>query len=139
MPRTMTVREWEDFVKHVNSAEFRVDLQKDQDTTKEIDRANLWKVGHKQRKGKKPHLGVLEAFEKLEKAQAEHGVDCRSSVTDDTLAKAFGEDKKTKGRLKGIGLGATRKKVVAQSHYKLMIRECQESYRALNDRLVQLE
>ncbi|KAI3863755.1 hypothetical protein MKW98_031347 [Papaver atlanticum] len=24
MPRTMTVREWEDFVKHVNSAEFRV-------------------------------------------------------------------------------------------------------------------
>ncbi|KAI3908803.1 hypothetical protein MKW98_029353 [Papaver atlanticum] len=164
MPRTMTVREWEDFVKHVNSAEFRVkrlkmqkvhskhttphtisgkgyarlelDLQKELDTTNEIDRANLWKAGHKQRKGKNPHPGVVEAFEKLEKAQAEHGDDCGSSVTDDILAKAFGEDKKTKGRLKGIGFGATRRKVVAQSHYKMMIRECQESCRAMNDRLV---
>ncbi|KAI3905849.1 hypothetical protein MKW98_006483 [Papaver atlanticum] len=141
MPKTMTVREWEDFVKHVNSAEFRVkrlkmqdvrskhttphtisrkgyarlevDLQKEQNTTKEIDRDDLWKIGHKQRKGKKPHPGVVEAFEKLEKAQAEHGADCGSSVTDDILAKAFGEDKKTKGILKGIGFGATRKKVVA--------------------------
>ncbi|XP_026441452.1 serine/threonine-protein kinase PRP4 homolog [Papaver somniferum] len=74
--------------------------QKEQNTTKEIDRAVVWKVGHKQRKGKKPHPGVVEAFEKLEKAQAEHGDDCGSSVTDDILAKAFGEDKKTKGRLK---------------------------------------
>lgn len=60
-------------------------------------------------------------------------------MTDDLLAKAFGEDKKTKGRLKGMGFGATCKKVVSQSHYKLMIRECQESCRAMNDRLVQLE
>ncbi|KAI3850448.1 hypothetical protein MKW98_000258 [Papaver atlanticum] len=167
MPKTMTVREWEDFVKHVDSVEFRVkrlkmqevpskhttphtisrkgyarlevDFQKDQDTTKEIDRADLWKIGHKQRKGKKPHPGVVEAFEKLEKAQAEHGADCGSSVTDDILAKAFGEDNKTKGRLEGICFGAKRKKVVAQSHYKLMIRECRESCRAMNDRLVQLE
>ncbi|KAI3959813.1 hypothetical protein MKW98_029850 [Papaver atlanticum] len=140
MPRTMTVREWEDFVKHVNSAEFRVkrlkmqevrskhttphtisrkgyarlelDLQKELNTTNAIDRANLWKAGHKQRKGKNPHPGVAEAF---------YGADCGSSVKDDIFAKAFGEDKKTKGRLKGIGFGATRKKVVSQSHYKMMI------------------
>ncbi|KAI3870155.1 hypothetical protein MKW98_011596, partial [Papaver atlanticum] len=118
MPRTMTVREWEDFVKYVNSAKFRVkrlkmqevDLQKDQDTTEEIDRVDLWKVGQKQRKGKKPHPG-----EKLKKAQAEHGADCGSPVTDDILAKAFGEDKKTKGRLKKIGFGATRKKLDGRS------------------------
>ncbi|KAI3873396.1 hypothetical protein MKW98_008048 [Papaver atlanticum] len=94
MPKTMTVREWEDFVKHVNSAEFRVkrlkmqevhskhttphtisrkgyarlvmDLQKELNTTNEIDRANLWKDGHKQRRGKNPYPGVIEAFEKLE-------------------------------------------------------------------------
>ncbi|KAI3938756.1 hypothetical protein MKW98_011908 [Papaver atlanticum] len=125
MPKTMTVREWEDFVKHVNSVEFRVDLQKDQGTTKEIDRADLWKIGHKQCKGKKPNPGVVEAFEKLEKAQAEHGADCGSSMTDDILAKAFGEDKKTKGK--------------ELSHYKMMIRECQKSCRAMNDRLVKLE
>ncbi|KAI3959317.1 hypothetical protein MKW98_018907 [Papaver atlanticum] len=156
MPRTMTIREWEDFVKHVNSAEFRVKRLKMQEVRSKhttphtisrkgyarleldlIDRANLWKAGHKQRKGKNPHPGVVEAFEKLEKSQAEHGADCGSSVTDDILAKAFGEDKKTKGRLKGIGFGATRRKVVSQSHYKMMIRECQESCRAMNDRLVQ--
>ncbi|KAI3863756.1 hypothetical protein MKW98_031348 [Papaver atlanticum] len=116
-----------------------MDLQKELKTTNEIDRANLWKAGHKQRKGKNPHPGVVEAFEKPEKAQEEHGADCGSSVTDDILAKAFGEDKKTKGRLKGIGFGATCRKVFAQSHYKMMIRECQESCRAMNDRLVQLE
>lgn len=77
--------------------------------------------------------------EKLEKAREKYHADCGSSVTDDILAKAFGEDKKTKGRLKGIGFGATRKKVVAQSHYKMMIKECQESYKALSDRVVQLE
>ncbi|XP_026430211.1 uncharacterized protein LOC113326770 [Papaver somniferum] len=131
IPRTMIVREWEDFGKHVNSAEFERQktknatssfklyhptyhkskrlhaigggLQKEKNTTEDIDRADLWKVGHKQRKGKKPHLGVLKAFEKLEKAQVEHGADCGSSVTDDLLAKALGKDKKTKRRLKGMG------------------------------------
>ncbi|KAI3950094.1 hypothetical protein MKW98_008539 [Papaver atlanticum] len=57
---------------------------------------------------------------KLEEAQENHGSDCGgSAVTDDLLAKALGEDKGV--RLKGMGFG------------------CQETYRAMNDRLVMLE
>lgn len=75
---------------------------------------------------------------KIEKAQAEHGASSGSSVTEDVLAKALGETEKTK-RLKGLGFGATRKKIVAQSHYKKIIKECQESVKAMNDRLLALE
>ncbi|MCL7045931.1 hypothetical protein MKW94_007702 [Papaver nudicaule] len=159
-PTSMTVNEWEAFVKYVNSPEFRVqrlrmqgfrkkydtphtisrqgyarleaEMQEELKTAEEIERVDLWKKGHKPRKEKGPHL------KKIEKAQAEHGASSGSSVTEDVLAKALGETEKTK-RLKGLGFGAMRKKIVAQSHYKKIIKECQESCKAMNDRLLVLE
>ncbi|KAI3925107.1 hypothetical protein MKW98_009757, partial [Papaver atlanticum] len=50
---------------------------------------------------------------------------------------ALGEDKGV--RLKGMWFGVTRKKIAANTHYKLIIKECQESCRGMNDRLVMLE
>ncbi|KAI3932313.1 hypothetical protein MKW98_025033 [Papaver atlanticum] len=156
MPTSMSVSEWETFVKRVNSSEFRVkrlkmqeirskhntphtisqkgyaqlevEMQKDLNTTEQIDRDDLWKEGHKQHKGRDPNPGVLRAF---------HGSDFGSSLTDDVLIKALGEDKEV--RLKGMGFGVTRKKIAANTHYKLIIKECQEKCRAMNDRLVMLE
>ncbi|MCL7049585.1 hypothetical protein MKW94_023852 [Papaver nudicaule] len=182
---SMTVNEWEAFVKYVNSPEFRVqrlrmqgvrkkydtphtislqgyarleaEMQEELKTAEEIERFHLWKNGHKPRKEKGPNPGVVEALvrnllllcffffllcqintQKIEKAQAEHGTSSGSTVTDDVLAKALGETEKTK-RPKGLGFGATRKKIVAQSHYKKIIKECQESCKAMNDRLLVLE
>ncbi|MCL7051813.1 hypothetical protein MKW94_019824 [Papaver nudicaule] len=165
-PTSMTVNEWEAFVKYVNSPEFRVqrlrmqgfrkkydtphtisrqgyarleaEMQEELKTAEEIERVDLWKKGHKPRKEGGPHPGVVEALKKIEKAQAEHGASSGSSVTEDVLAKALGETEKTK-RLKGLWFGATRKKIVAQSHYKKIIKECQENVKAMNDRLLVLE
>ncbi|MCL7043694.1 hypothetical protein MKW94_003815 [Papaver nudicaule] len=165
-PTSMTVNEWEAFVKYVNSPEFRVqrlrmqgfrkkydtphtisrqgyarleaEMQEELKTAEEIERVDLWKKGHKPRKEGGPHPGVVEALKKIEKAQAEHGASSGSSVTEDVLAKALGETEKTK-RLKGLGFGATHKKIVAQPHYKKIIKECQESVKAMNDRLLALE
>ncbi|MCL7025294.1 hypothetical protein MKW94_027947 [Papaver nudicaule] len=165
-PTSMTVNEWEAFVKYVNSSEFRVqrlsmqgfrkkydtphtisrqgyarlgaEMQEELKTEEEIERVDLWKKGHKPRKEKGPNPGVVEALKKIEKAQAEHGASSGSSVTDDVLAKTLGETEKTK-RLKGLGFGTTRKKIVSQSHYKKIIKECQDSCKAMNDRLLVLE
>ncbi|KAI3912055.1 hypothetical protein MKW98_007582 [Papaver atlanticum] len=133
MPTSMSVNEWETFVKRIDSAKFRVNskcnkfahtisrqgyarleeqMQKVLNTTEQIDRADLWKEGHQQHEGRDPNPCVLEAF-------------------------ALGEDKGV--RLKGMGFGMTRKKIAANTHYKLIIKECQESCRAMNDRLVMLE
>ncbi|XP_026390890.1 uncharacterized protein LOC113286509 [Papaver somniferum] len=38
-----------------------------------------------------------------------------------------------------MGFGETRKKIASNSQYKLIIQECQEPCRAMNDRLVMLE
>ncbi|KAI3861042.1 hypothetical protein MKW98_003831 [Papaver atlanticum] len=155
MPTSMTISEWDTFVKRVNSSEFivkrlkmqeirskhntphtisrkvyarlEVEMQKDLNTTEQIDRADLWKEGHKQREGRDPNP----------EAQAQHGSDCGSSVTDDVLTKALGEDKGV--RLKGIRFGVTRKNIAANAHYKLIIKGCKENCRAMNDRLVMLE
>ncbi|KAI3906337.1 hypothetical protein MKW98_013291 [Papaver atlanticum] len=158
MPMSMSVNEWETFVKRIDSAEFRISvkrlkmqeicakhntphmisrqgyarleeqMQKVLNTTEQIDRADLWKEGHKQHEGRDPNPCVLEAF---------HGSDGGSSVTKDVFTKALGEDKGV--RLKGLGFGVTRKKIAANTHYKLIIKECQESCREMNDRLVMLE
>ncbi|XP_026405304.1 uncharacterized protein LOC113300297 isoform X2 [Papaver somniferum] len=163
MPTSMTVSEWEKFVKRVNSTEFRVNRIKIQEvrskyttphtriregyarreqqvlkTTEPIDRADLWVNGHQHTDGRDPKPVVQEAFKKIEEAKSNHGSDGgESSVTNDLLTKALGEDKGV--RLKGMGYGVTRKKIASNSHYKLIIKECQETCRAMNDRLVMLE
>ena len=58
-------------------------------------------------------------------------------MTNDFLSKALGEDKGV--RITGLGYGVTRKKIAANAHYKLIIKECQENCKAMNDRLVMLE
>ncbi|KAI3873481.1 hypothetical protein MKW98_008133 [Papaver atlanticum] len=118
-------------------ARLEVEMQKDLNTTEQIDRADLWKAGHKQHEGRDPNPGVLRAFKKIEESQAQHGSDCGSSLTDDVLTKALGKDKGV--RLKGTGFGVTRKSIATNTHYKLIIKECQENCRAMNDHLVMLE
>lgn len=67
----------------------------------------------------------------------QHGSHSGSSLTFDVLTNALGEDKRV--RLKCMGFGATRKNIAANTHCKLIIQECQESCRSMNDRLVMLE
>ncbi|MCL7051695.1 hypothetical protein MKW94_011370 [Papaver nudicaule] len=133
-PTSMTVNEWEAFVKYVNSPEFRVQRLRMQGFRKKYDTPHTIS-----RQGYARLEAEMVCFsKKIEKAQAEHGASSGSSVTEDVLAKALGETEKTK-RLKGLGFGAMRKKIVAQSHYKKIIKECQESVKAMNDRLLVLE
>ncbi|XP_026421850.1 uncharacterized protein LOC113317958 [Papaver somniferum] len=89
-PQNMSDNEWEDFVETVCSEEFRAKrlkmqeirqkhttphtisregyarleekMQKERKTTEEIDRVELWITGHKQKEGKEPNPGVIEAF-----------------------------------------------------------------------------
>ncbi|MCL7047758.1 hypothetical protein MKW94_012122 [Papaver nudicaule] len=98
-------------------------MQKELKTKEEIHRVELWKVGHKQKEGNEPNPG--------------YGADVGSSVTDDLLAKALGEDKPD--RLRGIGYGATQTKMVVKSHYKKIIKECQVNMMEMNERLALLE
>ncbi|MCL7030765.1 hypothetical protein MKW94_010296 [Papaver nudicaule] len=119
-------------------ARLEEEMQKELDTTEEIPPVELWKTGHKQREGRDPNPGVVEAFDKIKKAQAEQGGESGSTVTDDILAIALG-DKDKPGRLRGIGFGPTRKKLETQSHYKKLLKDCQDKFEAMNDRLVTLE
>lgn len=113
-------------------------MQKVLKTTEPIDRADLWVNGHKHTDRRDPNPAVLDAFKKIEEAKSNHGSDGgESSMTKDLLTKSLGEDKGV--RLKGMGYGVTRKKIAANAHYKLIIKECQETCRAMNDRLVMLE
>ncbi|XP_026388782.1 uncharacterized protein LOC113283668 [Papaver somniferum] len=120
-PDNSTVDEWEEFVKHVCSEEFitkrfrmqqirkkyttphtisrlgwarlEAKMQKERKTQEEIDRVEVWTMGHKQKEGKEPNPGVVEALEKIQRAAEEHGADVGSYVTNDLLAKALGDDK----------------------------------------------
>ncbi|MCL7034413.1 hypothetical protein MKW94_022975 [Papaver nudicaule] len=164
-PKNDTVAEWEEFVKHVCSDEFRAnrlrmqgvrkqyitphtisrkgyarleaELLKDRSTEEEIDSVELWKVGHQQKEGKEPNACVVEALEKLERAQEEQAADVGSSVTVDVLAKALGDEKP--GKIRGVGYGVTKTKMVVKSHYKKIIKECQVNMMEMNQRLAQLE
>ncbi|MCL7031571.1 hypothetical protein MKW94_005372 [Papaver nudicaule] len=164
-PENDTVAEWEEFVKHVCSDEFRAnrlkmqgvrkqyitphtisrkgyarleaELLKDRSTDEEIDSVELWKVGHQQKEGKEPNACVVEALEKLERAQQEQAADVGSSVTVDVLAKALGDEKP--GKIRGVGYGVTKTKMVVKSHYKKIIKECQVNMMEMNQRLAQLE
>ncbi|KAI3940814.1 hypothetical protein MKW98_030133 [Papaver atlanticum] len=149
-PANDTVNEWEEFVKHVCSEEFRTKRSRMQQvrqkhttphtisrlgyarleakmelkTQEEIDRVELWKVGHKQKEGKEPNPGVMEALEKIQRAAGEHGADVGSFVTYDLLAKDLGDDKP--GKLRGIGYGATKTKIVVKTHYNKIIKDCRD-------------
>ncbi|MCL7052346.1 hypothetical protein MKW94_025948 [Papaver nudicaule] len=109
------------------------ELLKDRSTEEEIDSVELWKVGHKQKEGKEPNACV----KKLERAQEEQGADIGSSVTVDVLAKALGDEKT--GKIRGVGYGVTKTKMVVKSHYKNIIKECQVNMMEMNQRLAQLE
>ncbi|KAI3922797.1 hypothetical protein MKW98_006928 [Papaver atlanticum] len=88
-PQNMTTREWEEFVKYVCSAEFKVkrlqmQIIRQKNTTQhtisrkgyarleeempelntkdEIRRVELWKDGHKQKQGKQPNIATQEAL-----------------------------------------------------------------------------
>ncbi|XP_026417050.1 uncharacterized protein LOC113312516 [Papaver somniferum] len=164
-PDNSTVNEWKEFVKHVCSEEFRTKrfrmqqirkkyttphtisrlrwerleakMQKERKTQEEIDRVKVWTAGHKQKEGKEPNPGVVEALEKIQRAAGEHGADVGSSVTDDLLDKSLGDDKP--GRLRGIGYGATKTKMVVKTYYKKIIKECRDSMKEVNERLALLE
>ncbi|XP_026417921.1 uncharacterized protein LOC113313378 [Papaver somniferum] len=164
-PNNSTVNEWEEFVKHVCSEEFRTKrfrtqqirkkyttphtisrlgwarleakMQKERKAQEEIDIVEVWTTGHKQKEGKEPNPGVVEALEKIQRAAEEHGADVGSSVTDDFLSKALGDDKP--GRLIGIGYGATKTKMVVKTHYKKIIKECRDSMKEVNESLALLE
>ncbi|KAI3916982.1 hypothetical protein MKW98_016716, partial [Papaver atlanticum] len=142
MLTSMSVNEWKTFVKRIDSTKFRVKrlkmqeirakhntphtisrqgyarleehIQKFLNTTEQIDRADLWKEGHKQHEARDPNPCVLEAFVR-------------------NLLFFFFLN------LYLMGFGVTRKNIAANTHYKLIIKECQESCRAMNDRLVMLE
>lgn len=75
--------------------------------------------------------------EKLERAQEEQAADVGSSVTVDVLAKALGDEKP--GKIRGVGYGVTKTKMVVKSHYKKIIKECQVNMMEMNQRLAQLE
>ncbi|XP_026416149.1 uncharacterized protein LOC113311536 [Papaver somniferum] len=164
-PENDIVNEWEEFVAHVRSEEFRAKrlqmqqvrqkhttshtlsregyarlkakMQKKRNTKEDIDRVELWITGHKQKEGKEPNPGIVEALEKIERAAEEHGAYVGSSVTDDFISKSLGDDKP--GRLRGIGYGVTKTKMVFKSHYKKIIKECKDSMTEMNARLALLE
>ncbi|KAI3918987.1 hypothetical protein MKW98_017435 [Papaver atlanticum] len=128
-PQNMTTLEWEEFVKYVCSAEFKVkrlqmqiirqknttphtisrkgyarleeEMQQELNTKDEIPRVELWKAGHKQKQGKQPNIATQEALDKVNRYQEKHGTDCGSSLKDDILSKAHGKDRP--GRDKGLG------------------------------------
>ncbi|KAI3878586.1 hypothetical protein MKW98_027891, partial [Papaver atlanticum] len=111
-PENDTVNEWEEFVRHVCLEEFR-------------------------KEGKEPNPGVMEALEKIEKAVEDHGVDIGTSVTDDLLVRALGDEKP--GKLRGIGYGETKTNMAVKTHYKKIIKECRDSMKEVNERLSLLE
>ncbi|KAI3946737.1 hypothetical protein MKW98_003300 [Papaver atlanticum] len=104
-------------------ARLEEEMSKELNTEEEIDRVELRKVGHKQKEGKEPNPGVLKAF--IERAVEERGDDVGSSVTNDLLAKALGDDKPW--RLRGIGYGVTKTKMVVMTHYKNINKECRDN------------
>ncbi|KAI3938064.1 hypothetical protein MKW98_018620 [Papaver atlanticum] len=77
------------------------EMQQELNTEDEIPRVELWKAGHKQKQGKQPNIATQEALDKVNRYQEEHGTDCGSSLKDDILSKALGEDRP--GRVKGLG------------------------------------
>ncbi|MCL7021574.1 hypothetical protein MKW94_011507 [Papaver nudicaule] len=111
-------------------ARLEAELLKDRSTEEEIDSVELWKVGHKQKEGNEPNAC-------LERAQEKQGADVGSSVTVDVLAKALGDEKPRK--IRGVGYGVTKTKMVVKSHYKKIIKECQVNMMEMNQRLAQLE
>lgn len=58
-------------------------------------------------------------------------------MTVDVLAKALGDEKP--GKIRGVGYGVTKTKMVVKSHYKKIIKECQVNMMEMNQRLAQLE
>ncbi|KAL5733870.1 hypothetical protein ACOSP7_031731 [Xanthoceras sorbifolium] len=129
---------WNEFVKQRTSEQFKKNEAKEKGKDPEkITRVDVWIEGHKRKKNKPLSEAVQTTMDEINQLRESTCPPNDNNINEDSLVKVLGAEKR--GRVKGLGFGATSSRVQTQIQSGGRIKQLEAELKATNDQVASLK